>query len=232
MRGFNFALKDPWFASVDDWPPALRDKAISSFICPSDVEGGGPTKIQAQSPWPLAVSNYLGAFSGLNDQDVLNEYAIRKNQTPTGSPFGVTDLTGKHAVFGINFGASIRQITDGTSKTIAVTEYLTGFSDDARGWFYTNRSSSKFIMFTITPNSSEPDNLYASHCTPAHNQPQANLPCVAGPTFNNFAGSRSRHPGGVNSVLADGSVQFFSDSIDLTAWRALGWMDDGLVAQQ
>jgi prepilin-type N-terminal cleavage/methylation domain-containing protein/prepilin-type processing-associated H-X9-DG protein len=233
MKGYKFALKDPWSATTNDWPPELRDKVITGFICPSDAEGGGPTKLQAQSPWPLAVSNYLGAFSGLNDQDIINEYAIRKHQAPTGSPLGgSTDLTGKHAVFGINFGASMRQITDGTSKTIAVTEYLTGFSTDARGWFYTNRSSSKFIMFTITPNSSEPDNLYSSHCTPQHNRPEANLPCVPGPVFNNFAGSRSRHTGGVNSLLADGSVQFFSDSINLNAWRALGWMDDGLTVQQ
>jgi prepilin-type N-terminal cleavage/methylation domain-containing protein/prepilin-type processing-associated H-X9-DG protein len=232
MSNFNFALKDPWLANENDWPEQIRGVAFPTFICPSDSEGGGPTKLQAQTPWPLAVSNYLGAFSGLTDQDVINEYSIRKGRSVPPSPFGSSDLTGKHAVFGINFGASIRQILDGTSKTVAVTEYLTGFSTDARGWFYTNRSSSKFIMFTITPNSGEPDNLYSSHCTPAHNAPERNLPCVGGSTFTNFAGSRSSHPGGVNSLMADGSVHFYSDSISLAAWRAMGWMDDGEIVSQ
>ena len=32
----------------------------------------------------------------------------------------------------------------------------------------------------------------------------------------------SRHPGGVNLVLADGSVRFVKDAVALTVWRALG----------
>ena len=34
--------------------------------------------------------------------------------------------------------------------------------------------------------------------------------------------ARSYHPGGVPASLVDGSVQFFTDSIDLTIWHALG----------
>ena len=33
--------------------------------------------------------------------------------------------------------------------------------------------------------------------------------------------ARSNHPGGVNGLLADGSVGFYSDSIDLRVWQAL-----------
>src|SRR5262245_46871389 len=33
--------------------------------------------------------------------------------------------------------------------------------------------------------------------------------------------ARSRHPGGVNALLCDGSVRFIADSIDLATWRAL-----------
>ena len=32
---------------------------------------------------------------------------------------------------------------------------------------------------------------------------------------------RSRHPGGVNVGLADGSVRYIKDSINLITWRAL-----------
>lgn len=43
--------------------------------------------------------------------------------------------------------------------------------------------------------------------------------------------SRSHHTGGVQAVLCDGSVHFFSSNIDLGAWRALGSRSGGEVVQ-
>ena len=42
--------------------------------------------------------------------------------------------------------------------------------------------------------------------------------------------SRSRHPGGVQTVMCDGSVHFIAESIDLQTWRALSSQDGGEVA--
>jgi prepilin-type N-terminal cleavage/methylation domain-containing protein/prepilin-type processing-associated H-X9-DG protein len=39
----------------------------------------------------------------------------------------------------------------------------------------------------------------------------------------------SRHPGGVNLLLGDGSVKFIKDSINLQVWRALGTRNGGEV---
>jgi prepilin-type N-terminal cleavage/methylation domain-containing protein/prepilin-type processing-associated H-X9-DG protein len=39
----------------------------------------------------------------------------------------------------------------------------------------------------------------------------------------------SRHPGGVNVAMCDGSVHFVQDDIDLTAWRAVGSRNGGEV---
>jgi prepilin-type N-terminal cleavage/methylation domain-containing protein/prepilin-type processing-associated H-X9-DG protein len=49
-----------------------------------------------------------------------------------------------------------------------------------------------------------------------------------GPTFGAFT-SRSYHPGGVNTLFADGSVKFVKSSIDGNTWRALGTVAGGEV---
>jgi len=41
--------------------------------------------------------------------------------------------------------------------------------------------------------------------------------------------SRSRHPGGVNSLFADGHVQFVKDSVNVNSWQALGSRNGGEV---
>ncbi len=49
-----------------------------------------------------------------------------------------------------------------------------------------------------------------------------------GPTYMSLSAS-SRHPGGVNSLFADGSVRFVKDSVDATTWRNLGTMAGGEI---
>jgi prepilin-type processing-associated H-X9-DG protein len=58
-----------------------------------------------------------------------------------------------------------------------------------------------------------------SYCVyPAANNP----PCIAAPSVLYITNAaRSRHPGGVNAAMADGSVKFFKNSINLYTWRAL-----------
>jgi prepilin-type N-terminal cleavage/methylation domain-containing protein/prepilin-type processing-associated H-X9-DG protein len=51
---------------------------------------------------------------------------------------------------------------------------------------------------------------------------------VAGPTFAAIT-ARSYHPGGVNTLLADGSVRFIKSSIAGPIWRALGSISGGEV---
>ena len=44
-----------------------------------------------------------------------------------------------------------------------------------------------------------------------------------------FSGSRSRHPGGVNTLFGDGSVHFIKNSISPMAWVELGSVRAGEV---
>jgi prepilin-type processing-associated H-X9-DG protein len=41
--------------------------------------------------------------------------------------------------------------------------------------------------------------------------------------------SNSRHPGGVNMTMADGSVRFLKNSVNIVTWRAIGTRNGGEV---
>jgi prepilin-type processing-associated H-X9-DG protein len=49
----------------------------------------------------------------------------------------------------------------------------------------------------------------------------ANMPMQVPPS--------SRHPGGVNALMGDGSVRFIKESVALQTWRALGTRNGGEV---
>ena len=222
----------PWYSNATSvWPMSVRDKPVSTFLCPSDGKGGLTKASPAFDPSlpptqavNLPVSNYLGIFSGLNDGDAWNE---------VWDPSAVDPI--QQAVFGVNRGARIGDITDGTSNTLAAAEYLTGKTGDQRGFIYTHRAGSQNLYVALTPNTSAPDILldYPTFCQGGnHSYPKLNLPCVGGSGATNTAAARSRHPGGVHGLLCDGSVRFFAETIDSTTWRRLGWMADGEVIGQ
>ena len=75
------------------------------------------------------------------------------------------------------------------------------------------------------PNTTVADKVYACKST---TWPKA--PCQSiGGTDQLQVFARSSHPGGVQSALADGSVRFISNTINLTTWRALGTKAGGEV---
>ena len=61
-------------------------------------------------------------------------------------------------------------------------------------------------------------------------QPGQQLGCNNnGNEGSEFAGSRSRHPGGVNTLFGDGSVHFIKNSINPLTWVQLGSINSGEV---
>ena len=216
---------NPWIPNgAALWPEVVNHNGVSTYLCPSDGYGG-KTKCSPHfnpndpSGVHVFVSNYLGIFTGLSDGEVRGELQ-------GASSFDSSDL----AVFRISRSTKIRDIADGSSNTLAVGEYLTGTPNDQRSYIYTQRAGSQFLYVNRTPNDPYPDVLldYPTFCQGGnHSHPELNLPCIPGPTPTNTACSRSRHPGGVNGLMADGSVHFFSETIELDVWRNLGRMADG-----
>ncbi len=66
------------------------------------------------------------------------------------------------------------------------------------------------------PNSTVPDRAYTC-------KDSTSPDCITvGGDIEKLVLARSAHPGGVQAAMADGSVHFFSESIELTVWKGLG----------
>ncbi len=185
---------------------------ISAYSCPSDTPNtqfGGIQCYNYAANWGTTDNSQM---------DLLNGVPFG------GAPFG--DIA-KGATTGTKGGAyGIRDITDGTSNTLLISEVIVGQGVDLRGFVHWGDGSA-FETY-LAPNSTQPDRIYTADYI---KYPYANNPPGAASTGDapNMMASRSRHPGGVNSLFADGSVRFVKNSISLPTWRALSTTRGGEV---
>jgi prepilin-type N-terminal cleavage/methylation domain-containing protein/prepilin-type processing-associated H-X9-DG protein len=184
---------------------------IATYICPSDVVGldsGGNSR-----------SNYAACYSpdgAMVEPGVPFTYDTCNNNI-TRQP------ATRKALSNINVTRGIRDVTDGSSNTVAMSEVISGpdGSADFRGlWF--NDFGEQYTHHR-GPNSRVPDAFWSSvggapYCTNL----KAMAPCAGTAacwSTEDYA-ARSYHPGGVNAVMADGSVRFFKNSINLLTWQS------------
>jgi prepilin-type processing-associated H-X9-DG protein len=203
-------------------PEAPTRTVVRNLVCPSDGLGG-ETSTYAPGGLELGTynhSNYLAFFGDRNFGAGLPQ-AVPPN---------------RRAAFGINSSANLAEITDGTSQTMIFGEYLTGLPqneapDDLRGVHWIDVPGMSQLYTHAAPNSAQPDlfNPSARFCPPSYNRPHLNLPCGGGSVNEMTAASRSRHPGGVNVLKADGSVDFVSQNINLATWQAMGSISGGEI---
>jgi prepilin-type N-terminal cleavage/methylation domain-containing protein len=132
----------------------------------------------------------------------------------------------------INF----KKITDGLSNTYLQLEMLQLPSEDPndqdrRGRVWMFNAGEYQITTRMAPNSSAAD---VTACSTANN---AIAPCIRKSGQGNLdemiMGARSRHSGGVVTSKCDASVDFVSNDVDLTVWRAnstIAAADPALIA--
>jgi prepilin-type processing-associated H-X9-DG protein len=84
-----------------------------------------------------------------------------------------------------------------------------GYDDSGRWWFWSGRERTLY-NHAQAPNGSIPDCTYG-----------AVTPMI------DMATARSRHPGGVNALMGDGSCRFVLDTIDQQVWRGLSTRNGG-----
>lgn len=124
---------------------------------------------------------------------------------------------------GIFYGRSrtkLVDITDGISNTVMLSELLVspdvGSSHDVRVRIWNSIHAGSEFSTIYPPNSTVGDNVMG-YC-----QPIPGAPCGTQSISNAFTLARSRHTGGVNAGMADGSVRFVTNGITPSTWLGLG----------
>jgi hypothetical protein len=104
----------------------------------------------------------------------------------------------------------IKDITDGTSKTMLVGESTNVYAPRRTFWAYTHGN---YVLSQPTPKG---PTLYGDYvrCTNEITGTTSNRAC--------HSGWASNHANGMNSANCDGSVSFLSFDIDLSVFAALG----------
>ena len=159
------------------------------------------------------------------------------------APFGITSpVTGPLLV-------RVASVTDGLSNTQFVSEILQGASDDIRGLVWGDNPGGGSYMTRFSPNGYldfwgagiNMDALPLVYNLDGWHQPRDRRHALrqpAGPTVgmlchiregSEYVASRSRHPGGVNTLFGDGSVHFVKNSINIQTWMSLGSINAGEV---
>jgi prepilin-type N-terminal cleavage/methylation domain-containing protein/prepilin-type processing-associated H-X9-DG protein len=194
---------------VNDYVAGRR---ILTLTCPSD-----DPQLALGSP----KHNYLiNAGNVANGQRTLNGVLFQGAPFTVNSKYLYSDPTQMTATPGgwlvrPHRGTEFIDIVDGLSNTLLMAEILQGVENDFRGLVWWGHAAA----FTThrPPNSTVPDNVQ-TNCV---DRPTLNLPCVVSSHTVVMLAARSRHPGGVQVLLCDGSARFVRQNISINTWRAM-----------
>jgi prepilin-type N-terminal cleavage/methylation domain-containing protein len=189
----------------------VTSQRLKILTCPSDTPNpGGITTTINGVVYSITSHNYVANYGNTNNYQVNITTPV--TLTFGGAPFGwapqITTLT---------------TIPDGTSNTMLASETLQGIGSDLRGFSWWAPGAQFTTVYP--PNTSSPD-IVTQNC---NNQPAQGLPCVNNGGSWNIQAARSRHTGGVQAVMGDGSVRFVQQSIDINIWRATSTTRGGEV---
>ncbi|WP_406693709.1 DUF1559 domain-containing protein [Singulisphaera sp. Ch08] len=192
---------------------------VNAYMCPSDGSGTSLVGIGR-----VTSQNYVVNYGNLTSSQPAS-FAFGGITFPFGgAPF--TDMNVANPGMGGQRVATFASISDGLSNTLLCSEVVVGTgtggqynsSYDLRGFSWWG-SAASFTAW-VAPNSTQPDvTENQAYCVYPY---QMNPPCTAPTaTLPQYNGARSRHSGGVNTTMGDGSVRFIKNSISLNVWRSL-----------
>ncbi|QDU76020.1 hypothetical protein Pan97_30650 [Bremerella volcania] len=205
---FEAFIKEVHGSGTYPWNTTVDENIVDALLCPSDPNAGKIVR------GDLGFAGNYVLFSGTNGLD--------------GSG------TNENGMFYCWSKTKFRDVTDGTSNTAMVGEIIiapeSGSDHDRRGGYWiADGGGGNFLAASFyNPNSTTPTSADRQKAGNYISTPRA--PCadsVSGGFYR--VTSRSYHPGGVLTTMADASVSFFPETIDNPIWVALGTRSGGEV---
>ncbi len=187
---------------------------VPTFFCPSDAAGlAGVTTLAGNlEDIPVGLTNYKGVSGSNWGADFQDHLVVLNTDWPHRGVNGSFDglANGDGMLFRSDWTRGLRliDVTDGTSNTFMIGEDVPAMNFWV-SWPYSN-------------------NAYGTCAIPPNVRPPGGGQYAPGDWQNTWS-FRSRHPGGLNFALADGSVHFIPDSIDLPLYWALATINGGEV---
>lgn len=228
-----FLEEQPLFDQFDSTAPVsdaanrqARGTAVAAMLCPSEdsslhlvpFAGNDPVEGDNWARGNYAANGSLGSMTSNTSMDPINRSAGGPR-----TPRWRSDYT--RGLMGVNTELPLARVTDGTSKTLMITEIRVGLTaSDRRGvWALGGAASSSLWMHgSDDGNGPNPCNIGTDNiqgCDAVYSElgEGVNAECMScdrGQDSTNQGVPRSRHVGGINACFADGSVHFISDFIE------------------
>jgi prepilin-type N-terminal cleavage/methylation domain-containing protein/prepilin-type processing-associated H-X9-DG protein len=234
-NSMNFLLISGSFAWLEQYHRTAATQVLGTFLCPSDRF--------ATRSIPFAGNSYREC-TGLGEATLTgNELHLISD----GAFMPLDDGTSRV----LNLAA----IRDGLSSTLAFSEKpigsgASGGVDPFRDWIASRLTGNDWTSdawlnrcSNLSPDELAgaqgdgggswmiPGAIYTAFYASA--PPNSRVPDCGISGINNGLGifaARSYHPGGVNAVMADGSIHWFTSGIDARIWRSLGTRAGGEIA--
>jgi prepilin-type N-terminal cleavage/methylation domain-containing protein/prepilin-type processing-associated H-X9-DG protein len=228
---FNIPLYD---VNGNDMPQntTVYIMQISSYLCPSDVRDH-VLPDQAPNNYASCTGDGLPGGFGLPASYGNPDGALYLNSATTFA--NIQDGSSNTALMSesiIGNNSNIPPAANAPNPQEVEVQIASGITDFASTFTYipmttTECANSSCYRWDRQTNWIEGDyrhTLYDHYLTPN----SMTYDCLRGP-LHGWRTARSRHPGGVNTLFADGSVHFVKNSINVATWRALGTCAGGEV---
>ncbi|WP_165068147.1 DUF1559 family PulG-like putative transporter [Paludisphaera rhizosphaerae] len=191
---------------------------VSSFWCPSDVEPDAPNDASTGSYHRNLTrrSNYL-----------LNCTVYTDYYCPGSGSKVYAANSSQMGPFYNDTSASIAAMTDGTSNTMLAGESVNGYSKYSSAYGpYWGSGTHTAVHGRIDPPSSTSAISFLPNAGSGYLYPAATEFQKKAPYAWVFS---SKHSGGVNMLMGDGSVRFIKNSISVYTWWSVATMAGGEI---